>query len=44
MLRIFDEHNDSVQRLQEYRADCVDFLARSTSRRSMPFEKDPMRD
>jgi membrane dipeptidase len=30
MLAIFDGHNDSVQRLQEYRPDGVDFLARST--------------
>jgi hypothetical protein len=29
MLRIFDGHNDSVQRLQEYRPDGIDFLARS---------------
>jgi membrane dipeptidase len=31
MLAIFDGHNDSVQRLQEYRADGIDFLARSTN-------------
>jgi membrane dipeptidase len=30
MLGIFDGHNDSVQRLQEYRPDGIDFLARST--------------
>ena len=30
MLAIFVGHNDSVQRLQEYRPDGVDFLARST--------------
>jgi membrane dipeptidase len=30
MLAIFDGHNDSVQRLQEYRPDGIDFLARST--------------
>jgi membrane dipeptidase len=29
MLEIFDGHNDSVQRLQEYRPDGIDFLARS---------------
>src|SRR5215475_680798 len=29
MLGIFDGHNDSVQRLQEYRPDGIDFLARS---------------
>jgi membrane dipeptidase len=30
MLAIFDGHNDSVQRLQQYRPDGIDFLARST--------------
>jgi membrane dipeptidase len=30
MSGIFDGHNDSVQRLQEYHPDGVDFLARST--------------
>jgi membrane dipeptidase len=30
MLGIFDGHNDSVQRLQEYRPDGIDFLVRST--------------
>jgi membrane dipeptidase len=30
MLGIFDGHNDSVQRLQEYCPDGIDFLARST--------------
>ena len=30
MLGIFDGHNDSVQRMQEYRPDGIDFLARST--------------
>jgi len=30
MLGIFDGHNDSVQRLREYRPDGIDFLARST--------------
>jgi membrane dipeptidase len=30
MSGIFDGHNDSVQRLQEYQPDGVDFLARST--------------
>jgi membrane dipeptidase len=30
MIAIFDGHNDSVQRLQEYRPDGIDFLARST--------------
>jgi len=30
MLGIFDGHNDSVQRLKEYRPDGIDFLARST--------------
>lgn len=29
MIAIFDGHNDSVQRLQEYRPDGMDFLARS---------------
>jgi membrane dipeptidase len=29
MIGIFDGHNDSVQRLQEYRPDGIDFLARS---------------
>ncbi len=29
-LRIFDGHNDSVQRIREYRPDGIDFLARST--------------
>jgi hypothetical protein len=29
-LRIFDGHNDSVQRIQEYRLNGIDFLARST--------------
>jgi membrane dipeptidase len=29
MLGIFDGHNDTVQRLQEYRPDGIDFLARS---------------
>jgi membrane dipeptidase len=29
MLGIFDGHNDSVHRLQEYRPDGIDFLARS---------------
>jgi membrane dipeptidase len=29
MLGIFDGHNDSVQRLQEYRPNGIDFLARS---------------
>src|SRR5215469_13611652 len=29
MLGIFDGHNDSVQRLQEYRPDGIDFLMRS---------------
>jgi membrane dipeptidase len=28
--QIFDGHNDTVQRLQEYRPDGIDFLARST--------------
>jgi membrane dipeptidase len=27
---VFDGHNDSVQRIQEYRPDGIDFLARST--------------
>jgi membrane dipeptidase len=31
MLGIFDGHNDAVQRLQEYRPDGIDFLARSTN-------------
>jgi membrane dipeptidase len=31
MLGIFDGHNDSVQRLREYRPDGIDFLARSTN-------------
>jgi hypothetical protein len=31
MLAIFDGHNDSVQRLQEYRPGGIDFLARSTA-------------
>jgi membrane dipeptidase len=30
MLGIFDGYNDSVQRMQEYRPDGIDFLARST--------------
>src|SRR5262249_46038507 len=30
MIGIFDGHNDCVQRLQEYRADGIDFLARLT--------------
>jgi membrane dipeptidase len=30
LIRIFDGHNDSVQRLQEYRPEGIDFLARST--------------
>jgi membrane dipeptidase len=30
MLAIFDGHNDSIQRLQEYQPDGVDFLVRST--------------
>jgi membrane dipeptidase len=30
MLGIFDEHNDSVQRMQEYRPGGIDFLARTT--------------
>ena len=29
MIKIFDGHNDSVHRLQEYRPDGIDFLARS---------------
>src|SRR5215467_1215787 len=29
MLGIFDGHNDSVQRLQEYHPDGIDFLTRS---------------
>jgi membrane dipeptidase len=31
MLAIFDGHNDTVQRLREYRPDGIDFLARSTN-------------
>ena len=27
MIRIFDGHNDCVQRLQEYRPEGIDFLA-----------------
>ena len=30
MIAIFDGHNDCVQRLQEYRPDGIDFLARSS--------------
>ena len=30
MLGIFDGHNDSVQRIREYRPDGIDFLARAT--------------
>lgn len=31
MISIFDGHNDSVQRMKEYRPDGVDFLERSTT-------------
>jgi len=30
MLAIFDGHNDTVQGVQEYRPDGIDFFARST--------------
>jgi membrane dipeptidase len=31
LIEIFDGHNDSVQRMQEYRADGIDFLERSAT-------------